>query len=208
MARNLAHIANVAFNRPIALEPGYARVFYSVLASEIGIGRLIDGMTGEVLDSQGMIQLADSYSYEDQVTIDDNRDRYYKSVGGIAIIPVDGTLVHKFGYLQPRSGMTGYDGLISRIQFAIKDPSIKGILVDFDTPGGQVSGCFDAMDMIARLRSEKPIWSLGCDMHCSAGQALSSACSRRLITQTGGCRFGWCDDDAYQYGSIIRRSGS
>ncbi|MBF4236857.1 S49 family peptidase, partial [Vibrio anguillarum] len=49
----------------------------------------------------------------------------------------------------------------------------------------QVAGCFDATDIIARFRNEKPIWSLGYDMHCSAGQALSSACSRRLITQTG-----------------------
>ncbi|MBF4307313.1 S49 family peptidase, partial [Vibrio anguillarum] len=61
MVRNLAHIANLAFNRPVALEPGYARVFYSVLASEMGIGRLIDGSTGEVLDAQRMEQEAASY---------------------------------------------------------------------------------------------------------------------------------------------------
>ncbi|MBF4401041.1 S49 family peptidase, partial [Vibrio anguillarum] len=185
MVRNLAHIANLAFNRPVALEPGYARVFYSVLASEMGIGRLIDGSTGEVLDAQRMEQEAASYRSNTQAKVDEDRGRYYQLVDGVAIVPVSGTLAHKYGSIRPYSGMTGYDGIIARISFAMKDPAVRGVMIDFDTPGGQVAGCFDATDIIARFRNEKPIWSLGYDMHCSAGQALSSACSRRLITQTG-----------------------
>lgn len=185
MVRNLAHIANLAFNRPVALEPGYARVFYSVLASEMGIGRLIDGSTGEVLDTQRMEQEAASYRSNTQAKVDEDRGRYYQLVDGVAIVPVSGTLAHKYGSIRPYSGMTGYDGIIARISFAMKDPAVRGVMIDFDTPGGQVAGCFDATDIIARFRNEKPIWSLGYDMHCSAGQALSSACSRRLITQTG-----------------------
>lgn len=185
MVRNLAHIANQAFNRPIALEPGYARVFYSVLASEMGIGRLIDGATGEVLDSKAMAQEASAYRSRNQSRADDERGRYYQLVDGIAILPVSGTLAHKYGSIRPYSGMTGYDGIVARLSFAMQDPAVRGVMIDFDTPGGQVAGCFDATDLIARFRNEKPIWSLGYDMHCSAGQALSSACSRRLITQTG-----------------------
>lgn len=185
MDKNLAHIANLAFNRPIALEPGYARVFYSVLASKMGIGCLIDGSTGEVLDVQRMEQEAAAYRSNIQAKVNDDRDLYYQLVDGVAIVPVSGTLAHKYGSIRPYSGMTGYNGIIARINFAMQDPAVRGVLIDFDTPGGQVAGCFDATDIIARCRNEKPIWSLGYDMHCSAGQALSSACSRRLITQTG-----------------------
>ncbi|MCL9783655.1 S49 family peptidase [Vibrio sp. S4M6] len=185
MVRNLAHIANQAFNRPIALEPGYARVFYSVLASEMGIGRLIDGSTGEVLDAKAMAQEASMYRANNGSKEGEDRQRYYQLINGVAVLPVSGSLVHKYGSIRPYSGMTGYDGIIARLSYAIRDPEVRGVLMDFDTPGGQVAGCFDAADMISRFGSEKPVWSLGYDMHCSAGEALSSACSRRLITQTG-----------------------
>lgn len=185
MRRNLTHIANLAFNRPVALEPGYARVFYSVLAGEMGIGRLIDGATGEVLNTEDMAQSAASYRDNKSASVSDDRRRYYKLVDGVAIVPVSGTLAHKYGSIQPYSGMTGYDGIVARVNFAMNDPDVRGVMLDFDSPGGQVAGCFDAADIIARCSKDKPIWSLGYDMHCSAAQALSSACSRRLITQTG-----------------------
>jgi ClpP class serine protease len=185
MVRNLAHIANLAFNRPVALEPGYARVFYSVLAGEMGIGRLIDGATGEVFNAEDMAQSAATYRDNKTASVSDDRSRYYKLVDGVAIVPVSGTLAHKYGSIQPYSGMTGYDGIVARVNFAMNDPDVRGVMLDFDSPGGQVAGCFDAVDIIARCSKEKPIWSLGYDMHCSAAQALSSACSRRLITQTG-----------------------
>jgi len=108
----------------------------------------------------------------------------YDIQGRIAIVPISGTLVSKSAALRPYSGMTGYNGIVSRVAAAINDPDVDGILLDMDTPGGMVAGGFDAADIIARLRSQKPIWSLANDMNCSAGQLLASACSRRLVTQT------------------------
>lgn len=52
------------------------------------------------------------------------------------------------------------------------------------TPGGEVAGAFDTADLIAR-REQKPVWALASDTACSAAYLLASACSRRLITQTG-----------------------
>jgi hypothetical protein len=53
---------------------------------------------------------------------------------------VSGTLVSKTRSLQPYSGMTGYNGIIARLQQAMSDPGVDGILLDMDTPGGMVSG--------------------------------------------------------------------
>lgn len=105
----------------------------------------------------------------------------------MAILPVSGSLVHKSGHLNPYSGMTGYDGIIARAANAFADPEVKGVLMDKDTPGGEVSGCFDTSRTIRQMadRAGKPLWSLCHDMHCSAGMALASAAHRRLITQTG-----------------------
>ncbi|WP_079957475.1 S49 family peptidase, partial [Salmonella enterica] len=98
--------------------------------------------------------------------------------------PVSGTLVHKLGGMRPFSGMTGYDGITARLQQAISDPEVTGVLLDIDSPGGQAAGAFDCADMIYRLGQQKPIWALMNDMSCSGAMLLASACSRRLVTQT------------------------
>lgn len=35
--------------------------------------------------------------------------------------------------------MTGYNGIIARLQQAASDPMVDGILLDMDTPGGMVA---------------------------------------------------------------------
>lgn len=180
MPRNLSHIAGLAFNQPLLLEPAYARVFFCALAQEMGAGRLVDTVSGSVIGRESMGETLALFGEERASTT----GRSYDVQDRIAIIPVSGTLVSKMATLRPYSGMTGYNGIVARVMQAITDPGVDGLLLDMDTPGGMVSGAFDAADMIARLRTEKPIWSLANDMHCSAGQLLASACSRRLVTQT------------------------
>lgn len=53
--------------------------------------------------------------------------------------------------------MTGYNGIIARLQQAASDPMVDGILLDMDTPGGMVAGAFDCADIIARVRDIKPV---------------------------------------------------
>lgn len=179
MRRNLSHIAAMAFNEPLLLEPAYARVFFCALGKEIGAGNLAVPQLDVQLDADGM-QLA----VTDYMAGGQRPAKSYQVKNGIAILPVSGTLVHKLGTLRPYSGMTGYDGLTARLQMAVNDPDVRGILLDIDSPGGQAAGAFDCADMIYRLREQKPVWALCNDMACSAAMLLAAACSRRLITQT------------------------
>ncbi|ENO1788088.1 S49 family peptidase [Vibrio vulnificus] len=178
---NTSHLnlITAAFNRPLALEPEYARTFFSALSQRVGnVQQLID-IEGNVLRAADMKKEASSFSPRRST------ERSYQVVNGIAIVPISGTLVHKYGYIRPMSGMTGYDGIDFRIREALADREVKAVMLDMDTPGGMVAGCFDLADKIAEYRKIKPIWSLCYDMHCSAGQMIASACSHRLITQTG-----------------------
>lgn len=178
MPLNLAHIATMAFNRPVLMEPGYARLFYSTLAGRMGVDAIIN-VQGEKEAVATLQKEGTSFSRGGE------RSRSYQLIDGIAVLPVSGTLTHKYGYVNPSSGMTGYDGIQYRLGEAMADPEVRGIMLDFDTPGGTVSGAFDTADLVRRYGQHKPIWSLGYDMHASAGQLLSAAAGRRLITQTG-----------------------
>ncbi len=179
MSRNLSHIAAMAFNEPLLLEPAYARVFFCALGREMGAGSLAVPQQDVQLDANGM-QLA----VTDYMAGGQRPSKSYQVKNGIAILPVSGTLVHKMGTLQTYSGMTSYEGLTARLQKAVNDPDVRGILLDIDSPGGQAAGAFDCADMIYRLRKQKPVWALCNDSACSAAMLLAAACSYRLVTQT------------------------
>jgi ClpP class serine protease len=179
MPTNQPHIASRVLNAPLLLEPAYARTFFSALSKRLGITQITDA-AGEVMLGEKMQIEASSFSNSR------DRNRPYQVIEGVAVLPVSGTMVHKYGHLKPYSGMTGYDGIIARMADAINDPEVKGILLDMDTPGGEVSGCFDAAATISSMAKEggKPLWAIADDMACSAGMAIASAADRRLITQS------------------------
>ncbi len=158
--RNLPHIASMAFNEPLMLEPAYARVFFCALAGQLGITRLTDTVSGATLGAEQIVEPLALFGDDEEMGPRPSRS------------------------YQITNGMTGYNGIIARLQQAMSDPVVDGILLDMDTPGGMVSGAFDCADIIARMRDIKPIWALANDMNCSAGQLIASAASRRLVTQT------------------------
>lgn len=67
---------------------------------------------------------------------------------GIAVVPIEGTLVSKGGV--GSSGITGYSGLENRIN-ALVSEGHKSILFRFDTPGGEIPRCFELGKLIAGL---------------------------------------------------------
>ena len=67
---------------------------------------------------------------------------------GIAIIPVDGVLVRKSLGMRPYSGMRAYEDIQESVIDAATDPYVRGILLDIDSPGGEVSGVFDLGDAL------------------------------------------------------------
>lgn len=115
-----------------------------------------------------------------------NPRKGYEVVEGIAIIEVKGTLVQKLGTLKPTSGMTGYDGIRQNFLTAMHDSAVEAIMLDIDSPGGEVSGCFDLVDTIYAARGTKPIWSILNDSAYSAAYAIASAADRITVPRTGG----------------------
>nr|WP_233527897.1 S49 family peptidase [Serratia sp. PAMC26656] len=114
------------------------------------------------------------------------RDTGYDVVEGIAIIPIQGTLVQKLGTLRPYSGMTGYDGIRACFLRALNDGEVKAICLDIDSPGGEVAGCFDLVDEIYSARGSKPVWAILSESAYSAAYALASAADKIIVPRTGG----------------------
>ncbi|OFW83181.1 MAG: hypothetical protein A2018_01380 [Alphaproteobacteria bacterium GWF2_58_20] len=109
-----------------------------------------------------------------------------QNLGGIAVIPVVGTLIKRGGWMEAASGLSTYDDVAANIQAALADPLVSGILLDIDSCGGECSGCFDLADEIYMARGIKPIWAVANDSAFSAAYALASSAERVFITRTGG----------------------
>ncbi|TOL42864.1 serine peptidase, partial [Vibrio parahaemolyticus] len=61
-----------------------------------------------------------------------------------------------------------------------------GICLDIDSPGGEVAGCFDLVDLIYELRGKKPIYAILSENAYSAAYAIASAADKIYVPRTGG----------------------
>lgn len=168
---NLPHLAQKLFNTPLAIHPQKAEVIVSSLTERLGITQIRSAM------------MEDDDEYFSRKA---RKDSGYDVLEGIAIIPVYGTLVQKLGTLRPYSGMTGYDGIRRVFLTAINDPEVKGICLDIDSPGGEVAGCFDLVDLIYAERGKKPIHAILSENAFSAAYAIASAADKIYVPRTGG----------------------
>ena len=113
----------------------------------------------------------------------------YEVIAGVAIIKIHGVLIQRLGMWWPIGdcfGVSGYDRLRAQIMAALADPKVEAIVLDIDSPGGEVAGCFDLADTILRGRSVKPIWAILGENAYSAAYAIASAASRITVPRTGG----------------------
>lgn len=113
--------------------------------------------------------------------------RGYDVVSGIAVIGVMGLLVQRTDSPRTIDGMTGYDAIRAAFLGAMRDRAVKALVFYFDSPGGDVAGCFDLADLIYRQRGKgKPIWAICAEVAYSAAYAIASACDRVTVPRTGG----------------------
>jgi ClpP class serine protease len=105
--------------------------------------------------------------------------------GGVGYIPIEGSLVHKGGWLGSYSGMTSYEGIQAQVNEAAARDDVKGVVFELDSFGGEVSGAFDTAGLIHDLSRSKPTIAIGTDNACSAGYLMASAARQFVLPSTG-----------------------
>lgn len=110
--------------------------------------------------------------------------RPYDLVDGIAIVPVQGILVH--GATWWGWNETDYASIGEKMIAAVEDSEVRAIALHVNSPGGEVAGCFDLADAIFAMRGEKPIWAILDEAAYSAAYALASCADKIIVPRTGG----------------------
>jgi len=161
----LPHLATRIFDTPLLIAPQKLEVILAALAPRLGI---------EVppVSAAAATERAGRKPYE--VTSD-----------GIAIIPVEGTLVHKTRGLDALSGLRSYVDIQQEIEDAATDPRSKGYCSK-STPGGEVAGAFDVADAVYSARATKPLFAVANNDAFSAAYLLASGAQRVYVSRTSG----------------------
>ena len=110
----------------------------------------------------------------------------YNIYSGVALIPVHGLLTKRPGLFTPFFETTSYEEIHNAIVDAQSHPDISAVLLDIDSPGGEVSGLFDLVDFIHAAKDTRPIYAVANDMAFSAAYAIASATSKIFINRTSG----------------------
>ena len=187
-ANYLPHLAGRVFGVPLLIQPQKLSVILQAIGPRLGIPQgdiEIDGLGMQVVAR--MTPAPDDLDEPDE--IDDvacGQKPYLVTPDGIAVISVSGTLVKKASWLDAVSGMQSYESIRADFQDAVRDPRIQGILLDVDSPGGEVGGLFDLADEIYNARAQKPCYAIADDDAYSAAYAIASSADRLFVTRTGG----------------------
>jgi ClpP class serine protease len=99
---------------------------------------------------------------------------------GIAYIAAIGPMIRYASSFKAISGAASYEALARDLHESVNNAMVRAIVFDFDTPGGELSGCLDLGEQIHQANLRKPVYALVSGNCASAGYLLASA-TRRII---------------------------
>lgn len=167
--RNL-RIAELIFNRPLMISETKLNTILHILGPRFNLDMA-------VLPVQEAAQISDR-----------ERSRAgYKAKGGVGLIGIYGPLLHRvLASDYPSGGPTTYSDIRRAFDLALVDDDVQSIVLDIDSPGGEVCGVFDLADHIFQARGGKPITAIVNESAYSAAYLLASAADRIILPRTGG----------------------
>ncbi|KKK95489.1 hypothetical protein LCGC14_2672290, partial [marine sediment metagenome] len=111
-----------------------------------------------------------------------NEQRRIEVMDGVAVLAVQGVVAKRMNLFTEISGGTSTQLLAQDFQAALDDPTVHSILLDIDSPGGDVDGTLEMARLIREARGRKPILALGDGTMASAAYWIGSAADRVFIT--------------------------
>ncbi|MEJ1409379.1 MAG: S49 family peptidase [Candidatus Sedimenticola sp. (ex Thyasira tokunagai)] len=165
---DLTHIASRVFNTPLLVHPGKLDAIVYGMQERLGV-HTAKPMPGLFTTEAG-----------------ERKEPGYRVIGKVGVLDIYGVLAHRGGLQADSSWVLGYQQISRMLDGAAKDQQVEGIVLNFDTPGGEASPVPELADRIRQISADiKPVHAVaGCHMH-SAGMWLGAAANSISITRMG-----------------------
>lgn len=135
-----------------------------------------------IYDNKGLHEAINKYAGQiDYKTYDAS---YHGSVG---IIHISGIISRHADMFASFFGLgsAAIENIAKDFQSLLDNEEVKSIILDFDTPGGAITGVNELAEIIYKARGLKPIKAYVTGMACSAGYFLAAACDEIIIDEMG-----------------------
>lgn len=182
-------IAEYLSDRPIFMQPAAFRTIISAVAPRFGLLAMEDaedaGQTIAARKKSALVQRLAAIVEAEHVEVAGGMGEYGRTAEGVAVIPVIGATINRYDWFSAMCGFCSYDTIKLSLEAAIKDPAVKAILFDIDSPGGEAAGMLDCADLIRAASAVKPVWANANTLAASAGFGLAAAASRLTLPRLG-----------------------
>lgn len=168
---NYAHIIQEAIETPWAIMPQKLVVIREILILRASGGQLSDD------EIKARLQAAEQASPSRQEASEDRVN--------VVVIPLVGTIVPRASLFSEISGAASLTHFRSSFRQALIDSDIDSIVIDIDSPGGQVGGVPEMADEIFEARGSKPIVAVANNLAASAAYWLGTAADELIVTPSG-----------------------
>lgn len=107
-------------------------------------------------------------------------------VGGIAVLPISGTIMPRGGgFFFELFGLTSAESIGQKFAAAVADSSVGAIILDVNSPGGSVQGIDELSKQIFDARGSKPIVAVANHLAASAAYWIATAADELVVTPSG-----------------------
>ena len=130
----LPHLASRLYGTPLLLARTKLNIILSVLGSRVG------------------------WPIQSELALPPSRASpagQHMAATGIAVVPVHGSLVRRAMGIDAASGLTSYGDVAAMLDAAVADPTVSGILLDIDSPGGEAGGVFELAQHVRAIDAIK-----------------------------------------------------
>lgn len=104
---------------------------------------------------------------------------------GVAVVPVTGPIFRYANLLTNHSGATALSDFAANMAAAMADSRVRAIVMEIDSPGGEVTGLAEAAQLIGAASRVKPVAAFVDGSAMSAAYWLASAAGEIVIASTG-----------------------
>lgn len=116
-------------------------------------------------------------SAEERAAIQDKQKQSTLSISsnGVAVMSISGIIGKRLDWMDTACGGVDVNAIVGTAQQLASDPAVSTIIMDWNSPGGTVTGVPEAYDALKAVGSKKLLISYTDTQQCSAAQWLASA---------------------------------
>ena len=108
-----------------------------------------------------------------------------RRLNSVAVLPLFGTIFPRANMMTDVSGATSAERFQTAFSQLVQDPEISAIVLDVDSPGGQIGGVDELARSIYEARGKKPVVAVANHTMASAAYWIGSAADELVVTPSG-----------------------